>query len=568
MIFSKQESSTLSALREKSPEAAKLREAGALYWNAVSKGIGDCVRNKSDVASYLAAERDFIDFGLAPEAVENPQDIRKKILETVQASGYLKVLCFSDWISQLCAKIVQGDKKELLEKEITFTRMQMERLEKEIVELQQHRREDISAEQVKSTATRTQTDLKTGLDIMDQLDAMLRQNLKFKKAVSKGTFFSVAEKRKHCERENTLASLRGKADDFLEAYQPKERAAIKAISAQVADDFGRIIDFEDAIDKMQKEIGDLVKKKETISVVETEARIIAEIDYLRDLVKLTAKRLHMESCPMVRADDKYFTLKELSACLDRILEFDPRLFHNDRVAIFGRPSVLLIPGNGNSLYDWKNNVIIVPTLPINGNCMASVATGMIEYRIDTDEDKRLMTSYNQLPQHEGVKSVFHLRTELTKDYITWMVSEYKGYKNLAKEVRKWFEHEIAPSKNDIYIPPQYQAFVLPAEEFTKQLADRESRLTKDLAAAAEEDLWVASILNYQRGKFERTAELLRALVVKKPTHEKALFNLGFVCMKLMYKQDAVKALTEYTKLNPQSWWSGVVMDFVRRLQAG
>jgi len=568
MDFTKQDTASLSALNNKTPDPAKLRDAGNLYWNALAQGIGECVRKKADVAAYLASERDFVDFGLTPEAVDRPADVRKKILGSPVKGSFVPVLCFSDWISQLCAKILQGDKKELLEKEIELSLMQMERLEKEILELQQQRGESIANEPVKSPATRSPADLRNGLDALEQLDALFRQHLKFKKAVSKGTFFSVADKRKHCERENTLASLRAKTDDFLEAYQPKERAAIKAISAQIADDMGRIIDFEDSIAKMRKDIEELTRKKDSISPVETEARINQEIDYLKDLVKLTAKRLHMESCPIMRQEDKYFTLSELHSCLDRILEFDPRIFHNDRVAIFGKPSVLLIPGNGNSLYDWKNNVIIVPTLPVGGNCMASVATGMIEYRIDTDEDKRLTTSYNQLPQYEGVKSVFHLRTELTKDYITWMVSEYKGYKNLAKEVRKWFEHEIAPSKNDIYVPPQYQAFELPAEEFTKQLAERESRLAGDMAAASEDDLWVASILNYQRGKFERCVELLRALVARKPDHEKAHFNLGFVCMKLMYKQDAVKSLTKYTKINPQSWWSGVVMDFVRRLQAG
>jgi tetratricopeptide (TPR) repeat protein len=565
MEFNKQESALLSALRDKSPDPAKLRDAGNLYWNAVSKSIGDCVRKKSDVASFLAGERDFIDFGLAAEAIaEGPGDKRKKILDYNGKAAYLQIFCFSDWISQLCAKIVQGDRKELLEKEIKLSRMQMQRLEKEIEELRQQRKEDICGQQSKCQPS----DLISGIDIMEQIDTILKQNLKFKKAVSKGTFLSVAEKRKHCERENTLVSLRDKADDFLEAYQPKDRTAFKALSAQIADDLGRIIDFEDAIDRTRKEIEELEKKKETISPIETEARIATEIDYLRDLVKLTAKRLHMESCPIVRGEDKYFTLKELSGCLDRVLEFDPRIFHNDRVAIFGKPSVLLIPGNGNSLYDWKNNVIIVPMLPINGNFMASVATGMIEYRIDTDEDKRLITSYNELPQYEGVRSVFHLRTELTKDYVTWMVSEYKGYKNLAKEIRKWFEHEIAPSKNDIYIPPHYQAFALPADEFTKLLNECESRLPAKLASANEADLWAASILNYQRGKFERSIELLKALVAKNPRHEKALYNLGFACMKLMYKQDAVASFMEFTKINPQSWWTGVVMDFVRRLQTG
>ena len=568
MEFNKQETATLSALQGKSPDSAALREAGSLYWNAVSKGIGDCVRKKSDVASFLAAERDFVDFGLAPEVMEHPSETRMKILDYHGASSFLQVLCFSDWISQLCSKILQGDKKELLEKEILLSHRQIERLEKEIVELQQQRRESIANEPVKASASRQRTDMKTGLDTLEQLDSLLRQHLKFKKAVSKGTFFSVTDKRKHCERENTLASLRSKGDDFLEAYQPKERAAIKAIAAQIADDMGRVIDFEDAIAKMTNEIEVLAKRKETISPIETEARISQEIDYLRDLVRLTAKRLHLESCPIIRQEDKYCTMHDLHACLDRILEFDPRIFHNERVSIFGKPSVLLIPGNGGSLYDWKNNVIIVPTLPPGGNLMASIATGMIEYRIDTDEDKRLLTSFNQLPQYEGIKSVFHLRTELTKDYITWMVSEYKGYKNLEKEVRKWFEHEIAPSKNDIYVPPQYQSFVLPAEEFTSIFNERESRLAPALASAADDDLWVSSVLNYQRGKFERCVELLRALVAKNPRHEKAMYNLGFVCMKLMYKQDAVTSFTEYIKLNPQSWWSGVVMEYVRRLQMG
>jgi len=39
-------------------------------------------------------------------------------------------------------------------------------------------------------------------------------------------------------------------------------------------------------------------------------------------------------------------------------------------------------------------------------------------------------------------------------------------------------------------------------------------------------------------------------------------------MKLMHKQEAIRSFQEYAKLNPQSWWTGVVMDNIRRLQAG
>jgi tetratricopeptide (TPR) repeat protein len=283
-------------------------------------------------------------------------------------------------------------------------------------------------------------------------------------------------------------------------------------------------------------------------------------------VKLTAKRLHTESCPFVRDGDAYFTYREISACLDRVLEFDPGIFHNGRAALFGKPFVLLVPGTGNALYDWKNNVIIVPLVPPSGNFMASLACGAVEYRLDTDEDKKLLTTYNQLPQHQNVKSLFLLRSELTKDYITWMTSEYRGYKNLSRETRKWFEHEIAPSKNDIYVPPEFRPFALSTEQFTAILDACEARLAGGVDGAAEDDLWTGGILNYQRGKFERSAELLKALVARFPTNHRAWYNLGHVFMKLMCKQEALRVFLEYAKLNPQSWWTGVVMDNVRKLQ--
>ncbi len=568
MEFSKSDLELLNAIKDKSADPAKLRDAGTLYWNAIEQGVGDCLRKKSDIAAFCDKDRDFIDFGISAHVLDRPVEIRKKITDNVPKESFLSVLYFSDWIKQLYAKIIQGDKKELLEKEISFTNIQISRLEKEILELQQQRKDALLAEQAKTTATRQTIDQKSGIDILEQYDTLLRQNLKFKKAVSKGTFFSVTDKRKHCERENTLSALKAKAESFLESYQPKDRATVKGFSTQIADDFGKITDFDDNVAKMQAEIGELIKKKESISAIETDARIRQEIDYIHDLVKLAAKRLHTENCPIIRPDESFFTASILHDCLNRIMEFDPQVFHNDRVAIFGKPSVLLIPGNGNTLYDWKNNLIIVPILPFGGNFMASIATGLIEYRIDTDEDKRLTSSYNQLPQYVNVRSIFQLRANLTKDYITWMVSEFKGYKNLAKEVRKWFEHEIAPSKNDIYIPPQYHSFVMAADEFSKNLDSCETRLSSGLATAAENDLWVGSILHYMRGNFDRSIELLKTLIVKNPKHEKAFYNLGYICMKLMYKQDALHAFTEYTKLNPQSWYSGVVMDFTRKLSVG
>jgi tetratricopeptide (TPR) repeat protein len=563
-----QAASVLSSMQGGALEAAQCRELSTLYWNLLSQGITDCVHSKADLGAFFSAQYDFVNFGLVADALENASQTRKKILETPAREPYLPILVFSDWLAQVCKKIVDGDKRELLEKEIRLSTLQVERCEKEINDIQNQRSESVRSELSRAGASARDADIAAHLDMMGQLDVILRLNLRFKKAVSKGAFFSVAEKRNYCERENTITDLRSTIDRFLEAIPPKERAAIKGYSSQIVDDLGRIIDYEDSIDKMLKESDKLEKRKESISPLEIEARIVREIDYMRDLVKLSAKRLHLESRPFIRQDDACFTRVELSSCLDRILEFDPGIFHNDRVPLFGKPSLLLIPGIGNSMYDWKNNVIIVPTLPPSGNFMASVACGMIEYRLDTDEDKRLLTSYSELPQYAGARSMFHLKAELTKDYIAWMTSEFKGYKILAREVRKWFEHEIAPNKTEIYTPPQFAQFELSTTEFNKRFDAVEDRLSKNIQQAPPEDLWAGSILNYQRGNFQRTLDLLTALIAKNPAHEKALYNLGVASMKLMHKQDAIRFFSDYAKVNPQSWWTGVAMDHVRRLRLG
>jgi tetratricopeptide (TPR) repeat protein len=306
----------------------------------------------------------------------------------------------------------------------------------------------------------------------------------------------------------------------------------------------------------------------TVSPVQMEAEMRAEIDYVKELTRLTAKRLHQESCCFIRPGDACFTIDEVDDCIGRIMEFDPEIVHNQRVALFGLPSILIVPGNGGALYDWKNNRMIVPLLAPVGNFMASIASGMIEYRMDVDEDKRLLLSYNKLSRHKDVKSVFHLKAELTKDYITWMVSEYKGYKILPKEERKWFEHEIAPNKNEIAIPLEYRPFMLAGDAFNEKCRETESLLAQGTEACPVDALWTASILFYQQGKFSQAIEMLLTLIGRDPRRSMAYYNLGHTCEKLMRKSDAIRYFGDYCKHNPQSWWAAAAMEHIRRLQTG
>ena len=319
---------------------------------------------------------------------------------------------------------------------------------------------------------------------------------------------------------------------------------------------------------MKIEIADVAKKQQTISIAEFSSSMSAEIEYVRDLIRLSANRLHAESCSVLKPADPYFTIKEVADETNGFWNSTRCSFNNSRVQIFGIPLILLIPGTGNALYDWKNNRIVIPLVPPGGNFMASVAYGMIEYRLDVDETKQLLTSYNKLPQQAGVKSIFNLKNELTKDYITWMTSEYRGYKNLARETRKWFEHEIAPNKNEIAAPLELRSFFLASETFNNKCKEIDQLTAQGAEACPDEILWTAGILYYQQGKFERSVEFFKTLAARRPDHAPALYNCAQACMKLMKKQDALDCFTEYCKRNPQSWWAGVAAEHIRRLQTG
>jgi hypothetical protein len=315
---------------------------------------------------------------------------------------------------------------------------------------------------------------------------------------------------------------------------------------------------------MEKSIGEIERKSDTMTPAEIENRIRRAIEYLRELVRLSARRLHLESCPVLRREDLYFTPAGISMCLDRIQEFDPRIFQNDRAKFFGKPSVLIIPGNGNSVYDWKNNMLLVPLIAPAGDFMGSIAAGVIEYKLDVDEDKVLLNSYAKISEYRHIRSVFRLKEILKKDYVVWMTSEYKGYRVLSRDVKRWFEHEIAPGRKEIYCPPELRTAGMTPELFRSRLAEAESRLK--MPNPSESDLWSGGILFYHDGRFDEAFTCMQSLVERKSSNQFVYYNYGHMCMQTLRKQDAISGFREFIIRNPQSWWAQVAGDHIRSLQ--
>lgn len=539
------------------------------FWSMIIDEICESVRNTGTIDSLLKTDSFFIDFGICKELHPDPQSVLKFIEDTPIKNSPLPLLSFSRWLSDQISKIKQCDKRDLVVKELRINQIHASKLNREVNSSQNQRNEKILLLKHESTSPNVQSDCQSLLNDLQLFDEMLLESFRVKKAISKGTFFSVEQKRENAQRENRISKISEHFRTFLDSFQFNETITeIKQVSNSIAEILQKIAEVEQILEKNQKDLEAITKQQAELSPIELENGIRTEIEHIRDLTRLAAKRLHIENSPILIPEKEFFSYKKIIECLDRILEFDPKIFKNDRVALFGKPQVILIPGSGNALYDWKGNIILVPITYTGNNPITSISAAMIEYRLDTDEDKVILNSFSQLPETKTIRSSLQLKSQLTKDYAIWMTSEYSGYRVLPKNVKEWFEHEIGPNKNEIFIPPAYQPYYFSAAEFNKTVKSFDEKINlKGTENADSDDLWICSILYYIQGKYQQAYDLLAILTTRDIANPMIYYNLGQVASKLYFRSNAIKGFSEFINRLPQCWWTRVAGEHLRNIQS-
>jgi len=564
MEFKQQFASALKLLKEDPENKQPVAELSNSFWTWLAESLGEIIRENGDVNPFIDANVDLIDFGICPELVDTAA-VKAAVADCSMETCRIQVRTVSQWLKELMQKIRSGDKVEKLERDIKVEKLQHKKLLDEIGEIQRDRRSKIENMYFRPT------DPAKSLAELENTEKLQLDSIRKKKDISKGAFLTVEQKREHMKQQLELQKKLDFAAAFINTLPNKDGSTeVKNLTKRIEELFIKVVDVEAGLKKLTDELEIVQKKSSEMSTAEIETRVTEEIDYIRDLVKLSARRISIEPFPLARPEDKIFAMSMLLKSLNQITEFDPHIFHNDRVPLFGRPYVLLVPATGNAIYDWKNNCIILPTIPPGGNFMGSLATGIIEYRLDADEEKKILTSFNQLPDLKACRSIVQLKARLIKEYIIWMTSEYNGFRILSKESKNWFEHEIGPSKNDIFTPLEFQSYTMTGTEFNKLFDDITARLkeadeSEGKIEPSADDLWGGALLYYQQGKPEKACPLLEKLVQVQPQNAMAWYNLGFVAMKHMNKTLARTAFNAYCKMDTQSWWSKAARDQLRNL---
>jgi tetratricopeptide (TPR) repeat protein len=566
MNYSENFTKALQAYQE-APEKTGIFDSP--FWTMIIENVCEHVRTNGTIDAFLRDAGSFFDYGVCKEFFSEPQSQVCCIEDTPAKNSPLQLFSFSSWLKDQVDKIRQCDKRDTLVKELRTNQIQLSKVHREIQSLRNQRNAKLTELIDASQSPNAQTDLSRLFVELSFIDEAQLDGIRVKKAISKGTFFSVDQKRENAQRENRLSKASDQLKAFLDCYPPNELITeIRHITTSLSDLLQKITDIEQVLEKNQTDIELLEKSQAELSPIEFENKVREELEHIRDLTRLSAKRMHLENSPILIPEKRFLSYSKIIDCLNRILEFDPRIFKNDRVAFLGKPQVVLVPGSGNALYDWKNNLIVIPLSCTSDNPMASISTGMIEYRLDMDEDKVLLNSYNQLPETKTIRSSIQLKAQLVKDYTTWMTSEYMGYRVLPKSVKEWFEHEIGPSKNDIFIPPAYQPFNFSGAEFNKLIKSIDERIIqKGLEEAETQDLWIGSILFHLQGNYQRAYDLLVVLLKRNVSNPMVFYNFGQVASKLYARSNAIKGFSEFMNRIPQCWWTRVAGDHLRNIQS-
>ncbi len=569
-----QENDILQRLRADPKDHKALYEANALYWRFVSEFVRNQAGGPQKEEIDLSGPRQIIDFGVFDLAIlekESPARGKVEALLKKKDEDSSGLHFLSSWIQRQYKILLNFNKRNAIKAAIAAGERELAKLAEEVENLQRARA-DLYTKTIRDVLSRRGNfsnalfeQYKGKAEQFCVRESMLLESLLRKRSIARGVFMNLDEKRTHIQKEKELESLGERCNSYIgEMGQNVTEGNVRLIGSKVDEKIRKTVDSRERVRKLREDLEKVTEESSLLTPAEVSLRLGEEIDYIRDLTKLSSNRCRCEPISVLHGMQDMITPEAVAEVLDRVDEFDPYLYRNDRVANIGRPAVLLVPGKGNGLYDWKNNALVIPLMPVMG-ADVSVISAVVEFRIDIDEEKKVMYSYNQIKEYAGIKSGWALRQRFVKDYTIWMLSESKGYRLLSRDVRTWFEHEIGPGKNEVIVPLKYAMFQFNQKQFDEVFSSLQLKTSTE--GSNDPEAWFGlGIIHAQREKWDKAEEAFSRSVSLAPAEPRPMYNLALSCWKNGKKQDAIKHFTNYIKLNPASWWSAVAREHIMKLK--
>ena len=534
----------------------EMSRAADNYWDYVPQMLAAALHAKNDIPLYLQKYRGLVDFGISPQQINK---IKGELPVAPKENSDLKILFISDWILNAIDIVTKKAERVILQD-------MMERVKEEITsvdnQIRKHQGERRSALKhlidFNQQSGKTHKALITALPLIDKIkyDSALKNE-----SASRGRYFDVDERRTFATERQWVMQQERRVDGMLSLITEREkRNLVENYFNSINQLINEKVAFSTKVFRMQEDLNALEKEIETIPVAKIIGHIAENVLRLKTIVSEDVKRVGGETGVFRAPNENVLSINELHDVFTRIAEYDRDMFLNNQAVRFGKPSILLVPGKGNGMYDYRDNLFIIPMIP-NFNIVESLSFAFIAYRIHNDLEKKMIRSYGALPLNREIGHRFALIKHLKESYAKWVSSEYEGFRVLEKDERRWFSNNCGPKKEEFYVPLKLIKGGMAGDEYARFIKDLRMKLVMDNCGA--EEYWYASVISCQQGQYEKSVNQIKKLISMSTEYIFAYFNLGLLYVELNKPDLAYKSFQEFLERNSQSSWARVAQEFVK-----
>ncbi|MCL2146584.1 MAG: hypothetical protein FWH52_02135 [Synergistaceae bacterium] len=423
------------------------QELSSKYWDILFTLVDAQTESMPDEMEFDDEEQLFINYGYICDEVTPIKKLSPELLRKRAAPSIFQYQLFTDYIAE-CWAMIRGNKPSpaacgysLEEKE----KLLINKLQTDIVEtikemkllirfgsLQSSEIDDLSADLIKYLipAMKVNMRIKEYREAPDAIrQQMSQERFRYTEAERvMETQLSIVQK-----NEDEPVGI-PEIDEFL-THHDKVKSLARVI-IYVQQEPMKLQRQIERVSKACSQFSDQMLRKELKNMIVKK----------REYMVVPAKLARTDTSPLASGSDmEPLTIDVVSELINEYSSMDMDMFKVPRIRMYGIPKVVLIPGQGWGSYDWGDNSIIIPVIPIN-DIGKTITYALASFRWDSDEDRSIKNGYeNNIKENRG-KSIIELSNSFYKDYFIYITKEKKGYRVLPRETSKAFASIFAPRK--------------------------------------------------------------------------------------------------------------------------
>ncbi len=449
---------------EKSLDPMIINSLNSKYWDVLAYILSrKFTEGNISELQFTHMERLVIDFGYFSEKLgNNITNFNERSLEEVFSSSFVtepkfEVFSITTWLSEQLKDFIGITSVEKLKNDYSNITSKIKEANTEKENNKKLKKELFEA--LSKNEELTKDTLEKIVKTTDKLEQISDIYAFFKYKVQTGSKLTKEEVSEFVNIENFLLnSLRNERRDLFKGIYGGDRLQ------------SELIKFETEIILRECEILNLVSAKGNCknelnkyaectqsSMPEHKINFLTEkIAFLKTIFTQITKHNQIEPILfMIRKIHKNLPDYVFKAMAD-FAEADNNVFNNKKVKSTGYPSILLVPGSGNGVYNAQTDTLVFPMLPLK-DFNETVVNAMVLYRWENDENGELRNSFHNRKKYKTA-SFASLQQSLIKEYLVYILYPQVRKRVMDKEIYDWFMVEIAPKKDKGLGPPVIKLF--------------------------------------------------------------------------------------------------------------